>query len=418
MLSDTVAWRRRDDGPVTRRPSTSPRLPWNSRELQDGVRTIAVHRVAAVPVLALAGVLQPQTVLVPFAILCVLGILAELYQLRVLYSDGWMRLPLPALLFLDVAMLAAAVALTGGAQSPIAYIGLLAIFPATYAFGPVYMARMCAFLLVTVGGVVVHDAIGEGDGGAIATFLGAVLLLTIICVNAARVREAASTSLRDLADARRRLVADAASAEALDRRRISQQLHDAALQSLLAARQDLDEVAAGDADSLQYARDAVQRSVDTVRDLVYDIDPAALAGTRLPDALRGLVERLELPDHLEVHRTIASDAGGDHDVLLHAVARQLLRHATAQPEATRVTVVLRREAGVVHLEVTDNGRRLEFDDHEEGTVGIAAAAARVAAAGARLAIQRLEDHGTRREDHGTRIVVMMPDGNSATPQPA
>jgi two-component system NarL family sensor kinase len=379
-----------------------PTLPWNSVELRDGVRTIAIQRVVAVPVLGVAGLAHGHTVLVPFAILIAVAFVAELVQLRLLFSEDWARVPLPALLFLDVAMLAVAATLTGGAQSPVAFIGLLSIFPATFAFGPRYMAWMCAWVAVTLGGVVLVDGLQEDDTAIVVGYLGALVMLALICVNAARVREASSEGLRELAAARRRLVADAASAEAVDRKRISQQLHDAALQSLLSARQDLDEVAAGEAGALQFARDALQASVDTVRDLVYDIDPAALAGTRLPEALRGLVDRVAAEDGVVIDATIDTDATGPHDELLHAVARQLLRSAIVQSGARNITVSLRRGDSAVDLEVRDDGGRTDFDAHEEGTVGIASAAARVDAAGGTLDIRR-------EGDQGTGIAVHLPD---------
>ncbi|MCW3015922.1 MAG: integral rane sensor signal transduction histidine kinase [Solirubrobacterales bacterium] len=392
--------------PVPSGKPSHPYVPWNSPELHDGVRAIALQRVVAVPLLAVAGFAQADTHVVPFAILAALALVVELLQARVLYSDRWASVPLPQLLMLDIALIAVAVALTGGAQSPVAYIGLLTLFTGTFAFGPVYISWLCAWVLLTSGGVVIADGLIEGDSTAVVTYLTALLFTTIVCFNAARVREVASRNLRELAAARRRLVVDAAQAEARDRKRISQQLHDAALQSLLAARQDLEEVAAGDPEALQFARDALQTSVDAVRDLVYDIDPAALAGSRLPEALRGLVDRLTLADGAVIKTTIQSDAAGVHDELLHAVARELLRHATRESGARHITVALRRDDALVHLEVTDDGHRLKFDAHAEGTVGIAAAAARVDAAGGTLRIGTLDGDGTR-------IVVRLPDAPAA-----
>jgi two-component system NarL family sensor kinase len=390
--------------------STPSTVPWNSRELQDGVRAIALQRVVAVPLLVVAGFVQDGTLVVPFAILAVFALAVQLVQARILYSERWESLPLPQLLFLDIAMVAVAVALTGGAQSPLAYIGLLTIFSGSFAFGPVYVAWLCVWVLVACGGVVVVDGVTDGDATAVLGYLAALLFTTIVCTNAARVREATSRRLRELAAARRRLVADAARAEARDRKRISQELHDAALQSLLSARQDLDEVAAGDPDALQFARDALQAGVDAVRDLVYDIDPAALAGTRLPEALQGLVDRLTLPGGAVIQTAIGSDAAGVHDELLHAVARELLHHATRQSGARNIMLALHREDSLVQLAVTDDGRRLQFDEHEEGTVGIAAAAARVDAAGGTLSIHALDGDG---DGDGTRIVVRLPDDADA-----
>jgi hypothetical protein len=65
----------------------------------------------------------------------------------------------------------------------------------------------------------------------------------------------------------------------------------------------------------------------------------------------------------------------------------------------RIVVPVLAVAGFAH---GDDGRPLPFDEHEEGTVGIASAAARVDAAGGTLSIRR-------QGDRGSRIVVRMLD---------
>lgn len=368
---------------------------WTSPELQDGVKAIALQRVVAVPLLALVGLLQPHVHALSFGVLAVVALIVEAWQLRQVGSDDWTAFPLPVLLFVDIGMVGLAVALTGGVHSPLAYIGLLTIFTGTFAFPPRYIAWLCAWTFVSVGGVVVVDGLPQDEGTAVVAYLFAVLFMTIVAINAARVREATSRSLRELAAARRRLVAETAQADALDRRRISHQLHDHGLQSLLSARQDLDEVAAGDPQALQFARDALQAGVTAVRDLIYDIDPAALSGTRLPEAVQALVERTGRPDGVAIVSTIAPDASGEHDDLLHAVARELLRRALVQPGVSAISIDLQRKRDVVQLTVADDGRQFAFDDdHAEGGVGVASAAARVDSAGGTLQIRTLREGGT------------------------
>lgn len=386
--------------------SPSSTVPWTSPELRDGVKATAIMRVVTVPVLATAGFLRDETHLLAFTILAITAFVLELWQLRVIMSDRWASLPLPRLLFADIGMVALAMALTGGIDSPIAYIGLLTIFTATFAFSARYIARICAWTWLACGGVALTDGITQGDGRAVVTYVAALVFTTVLCVNAARVRERTSRSLHELAASRRRLVVDAAQLEAGDRRRISQQLHDNALQTMLAARQDLDEVAAGDPNALQFAREALQNGIEGVRELVYDIDPSALAGTRLPEALQALVERISANDSVLIGSSIALDASGPHDDLLHAVARELLRHATDDPGIRRVAIELRRDGVVVHLTVTDDGPPPPSDGYPEGTVGIASAAARLDAVGGTLSLSP-QPHG------GTRVAIEVADSTAA-----
>ncbi|WP_354698433.1 ATP-binding protein [Paraconexibacter sp. AEG42_29] len=383
-------------------PPTLPTVPWTSPELRDGVKAIAIMRAVAVPVLAIAGFLRDETHLLAFAVLAIVAMTLELWQLRIIYSGRWAKLPLPQLLFMDIGMVAVAMALTGGIDSPIAYIGLLTIFTATFAFSARFIGQICAWTWIACGGVAVTDGINQGDGRAVVTYIGALVFTSVLSVNAARVRERTSEHLRELAASRRRLVVDAAQLEAGDRRRISQQLHDQALQVILAARQDLDEVAAGDPNALQFARDALQNGLQAVRATIYDIDPSALAGTRLPEALQAMVERVAANDSVLIGSSIALDASGPHDDLLYAVARELVRHATDDPGIRRVAIELRRDGSAVHLTVTDDGPPPPSDGYPEGTVGIASAAARLEAVGGTLSLHP-QPHG------GTRVAILVAD---------
>lgn len=383
-------------------PGRPPDVPWNAPEHHDGVKSIAVQRVAAVPVLAGVGLLHDSHHAGALLLLAAVALLVELWELRRIYSDRWADLPLPALLVLDIGMVALAIGLTGGWASPIAFVGLLTLFPATYAFSARYMAGICAWTWLTFGGVVLVDALADDEPARIGIYALTLAFATLLSVNAARVREQTSFALRELAASRRRLVVDAAQLEASDRRRISQTLHDQALQVMLSAQQDLTEVAAGDPAALQYARDALYSGLTAVREVIYDIDPAALAGSRLPEALQALVERIAQDERILLGSSIALDASGPHDELLHAVARELLRQATESPGVRRVAIELRRADDVVHLSVADDGPPPDAGAYPEGPAGVASAAARLDAVGGTLT-SFPQEHG------GTRVAVAVAD---------
>ena len=93
-----------------------------------------------------------------------------------------------------------------------------------------------------------------------------------------------------LSEARRSLLADALSAEDRARRRLSQSLHDEALQTLLAAGQDLDAGLAGDRSQLERGREELRGAVRGLRETIRGLHPAALEHGGLAGGLDAVTE--------------------------------------------------------------------------------------------------------------------------------
>ena len=104
----------------------------------------------------------------------------------------------------------------------------------------------------------------------------------------------------DLAAARGRLVAQALDAEDRARKRLSDDLHDHAIQNVLTARQDLADAQAGDASALERAEHALRLALGQLRSAVRELHPYLLDHLDLPSALATIAEQHASPRRLQL----------------------------------------------------------------------------------------------------------------------
>jgi two-component system NarL family sensor kinase len=187
-------------------------------------------------------------------------------------------------------------------------------------------------------------------------------------------------------------------ADDANRRQIAQTLHDDALQSLLAANQELQEAAPGRA-GVTRAHEVVSQTIVDVREAVAALHPVTLEQGGLETALAAVARRAERQGGFRCEVEIDPAATGPHDELILGVARELLTNAAKHAGASEVTVAVARRDSEVVLEVDDDGRGIEPGRAEaalrDGHIGLASAAYRVEAAGGSLALSRREGGGTR-----------------------
>lgn len=202
--------------------------------------------------------------------------------------------------------------------------------------------------------------------------------------------------LRDELESCRRLFSHSVEAEDAARRRIAQLIHDDALQSLLAAHQDLLEAAPGRA-GVTRAHEVVGGAIARLREAVLSLHPVTLEEGGFEHAFGAVARQAERQGGFEVAVSLDQRALGINDELLLAVARELLANAAKHSRAEHVSVTLRRDGDRVELEVADDGRGIAPGRREqalaEGHVGLAAATQRVRAAGGSLKVSG-SDAGT------------------------
>jgi two-component system NarL family sensor kinase len=204
----------------------------------------------------------------------------------------------------------------------------------------------------------------------------------------------------------RQLVAQVMEAEDAARRRIAQLIHDDALQSLLAANQELHEASPGRA-QVTRAHEVVSASIARLREALVALHPVTLEEGGFELALGAVTRQAERQGGFAVEVDVDPEAIGDQDELLLAVARELITNAVRHSGASRVSVSLRRVEGGVELEVADDGSGIPAGRREQaladGHIGLASVTQRLGAAGGGLEI-------TDAPGGGTVAVARVPSG--------
>jgi two-component system NarL family sensor kinase len=235
-------------------------------------------------------------------------------------------------------------------------------------------------------------------GIAAAVFLIVAMLLFTFVVRLFIDARKRAAEIEKLATSRGRLVAEAVNAEDRARRDLARQLHDDALQTLLTARQDLEEAIDGDDAGLIRADAAVRDTVVKLRDAVFDLHPAILEHAGLRAALSAVAHDEGQRAGFAPHVLVQPEAEVLNDYLVFSLARELLTNAARHSGATNVWISVRREPADLELLVRDDGRG--FDDRRRteavtsGHIGLASSAERVEAVGGRLEIRTRPGGGT------------------------
>ena len=236
-----------------------------------------------------------------------------------------------------------------------------------------------------------------------------VIGLTINREEALAALEKRTEELAEVAAARGRLVAEALAAEARERARLGEALHDDALQSLLAVRQDL--AAAEDAavqdPAVARARETLEDTLRAVRELVASVHPVTLSHAGLTTALESVAGLHARRAGFEAAVTVTCAPGEVDEQLVLGLARELLANAEKHARASHVWVRLACDDGEAVLEVQDDGAGMERFDPvaavRSGHIGLASSSERVRALGGSLDVK--SEPGA-----GTRVRVTLPIG--------
>jgi PAS domain S-box-containing protein len=214
-------------------------------------------------------------------------------------------------------------------------------------------------------------------------------------------RRLAEAEIAELSAARGRLVAQAIDSEERARRRISETLHDEALQELLSAGLHLNalSVRPGGEEELRAAREGISRIVRELREVMSALHPTVLQYAGLAAAVHAVADQEGRAGGFDPVVRVQPEATGEHDGLLLSLARELLANAARHAGARRVAVAIDREGDDVVLDVTDDGAGLPEERlgraRAEGHIGLASCAERVEAVGGSLAIAPAPGGGTR-----------------------
>ncbi|MDT5263693.1 MAG: two-component system, NarL family, sensor kinase [Mycobacterium sp.] len=208
-----------------------------------------------------------------------------------------------------------------------------------------------------------------------------------------------ASRVRALLDVRRRLVAESMQADERTNRDLAEHLHDGPLQTLLAARLELDEVRERIPDpALDMVYAALNETAAGLRSTVTALHPQVLAQLGLAPGVRELLRQSETRGDFIIDAELEDVGRPASQALLYRAARELLANINKHAAATAVTIRLFRDNDRIVLTVADDGAGFEPSIVEqrvaEGHIGLASLQARFESMGGAMDIESRVGQGT------------------------
>jgi two-component system NarL family sensor kinase len=362
----------------------------------DSVRVWALIRLAALPAIFLGErlVAHPSPRSAPFGALIVAATVYALLAWLASNAPRARRPPAPLLAVLDLAFLCALTYTSGGPYSQLRYAFFLLPVGAALLLRPLLTAAASLVVVVAYLAIaLLYPTEARAAGDFELTQALYLVWMGVAAVLLSRLLARRADEVERLSADRGRLVAQALDAEDRERRRLAGSLHDEAVQNLLAARHEL----AGGGD-LAFVRRGLDRTVEQLRDAIFDLHPAALDHAGLAAALEAVAARAGRRAGFAWTVEVTPEATGEADQLVFALARELVLNVVKHAEARNVIVRVHRSGGELLLEVADDGRGLDAARLRaaplDGHIGLASATERVEALDGILEIAAEPGQGT------------------------
>jgi two-component system, NarL family, sensor kinase len=295
----------------------------------------------------------------------------------------------------DLLVIVALCLVSGGATS--ALLPVFFLLPISVAFGD-RPALTAIFGLVTAAGYLAvwifyskrDDRIGLPN--IVYTHFGFLLWLAVATTALCFVLARRSMRVKALQEVRRQLVSEAMQADERRNRELAEHLHDGPLQTLLAARLELDEARGRIPDpALNMVYEALQETATGLRSTVTELHPQVLAQLGLTPALREVVKQFETRTQIGVEADLDEVGKPESAQLLHRAARELLVNVDKHAAASTVRIGLKRSGERITLTVADNGRGFDPEivgqSVTEGHIGLGSLLARFDAMGGAMHIE-------------------------------
>ncbi|HYF94352.1 MAG TPA: sensor histidine kinase [Symbiobacteriaceae bacterium] len=225
----------------------------------------------------------------------------------------------------------------------------------------------------------------------------------------ARVIEIANLMLDRLAEHRQAVAAQILRAMEEERKRIARELHDETSQSLTTIMVNLDVIEKqltdpGDelAGRIRLTKEIAQRTLDETRRLMFDLRPSVLDDLGLVPALRWFANQRVVPRGLQVEfQASGLDARlpEELETALFRIVQEAVTNTVKHAQARRVSILLRREPGLIRAEVQDDGRgfhpvQIISKDQKDRGLGLFGMQERAALVGGSVQIDSAPGRGT------------------------
>ncbi|OBB97294.1 sensor histidine kinase [Mycolicibacterium peregrinum] len=303
----------------------------------------------------------------------------------------------------DVLVLVALCAVSGGATA--ALLPVFFLLPISVAFQDRPWLTALLGGSTAVGYLAVWILYSERDDNVglpdiVYMHVGFLAWLAVASAALSFVLARRSARVRTLMEVRRQLVSESTRADDLRNAELAEHLHDGPLQTLLAARLDLDEIRERIPDpGLDRVHAALQETAVGLRSTVTALHPQVLAQLGLTPAVRELLRQYEARPDIAVRADLEDVGQPDGQALLYRAARELLANINKHAGATTISVGLYRSGERVVLTVADNGKGFDpailGQSVAEGHIGLASLQVRIDAMGGSMAISSEPGFGTQ-----------------------
>jgi two-component system NarL family sensor kinase len=369
------------------------------------VRVSAILRLPLIGLIAVLVWIWEVDHWLPELYAVILGVYAVA---AVLWLIAVLRGPVPrwadwASTIVDLLVIVALCLVSGGATS--ALLPVFFLLPISVAFGD-RPALTAIFGIVTAVGYLAvwifyskrDDRIGLPN--IVYTHFGFLLWLAVATTALCFVLARRAVRVRALQEVRRQLVSEAMQADERRNREVAEHLHDGPLQTLLAARLELDEARERNPDpALDMVYEALQETATGLRSTVTQLHPQVLAQLGLTPALRELLKQFETRTQIAVDADLEEVGKPESQQLLHRAARELLTNVGKHSGAKAVHVGLKRRGNRLKLTITDDGRGFDpavvGQSVADGHIGLGSLLARFDAMGGAMDIDSQSGAGTR-----------------------
>ncbi|MGV0679183.1 ATP-binding protein [Mycolicibacterium fortuitum] len=303
----------------------------------------------------------------------------------------------------DVLVLVALCAVSGGATA--ALLPVFFLLPISVAFQDRPWLTALLGASTALGYLAVWILYSERDDNVglpdiVYMHVGFLAWLAVASAALSFVLARRSARVRTLMEVRRQLVSESTRADDLRNAELAEHLHDGPLQTLLAARLDLDEIRERIPDpGLDRVHAALQETAAGLRSTVTALHPQVLAQLGLTPAVRELLRQYENRPEITVRADLEDVGRPEGQALLYRAARELLANVNKHAGATTISVGLYRSANRVVLTVADNGTGFDPSSGAqavaEGHIGLASLQVRIDAMGGSMAISSEPGFGTQ-----------------------
>jgi two-component system, NarL family, sensor kinase len=314
----------------------------------------------------------------------------------------------------DVAVLSVLTVLTGWASpetwtSNILRDGLVLIPLIASAQLDPYISAMVAVPTLTAYIAVAWISQDANQEPWTSIILNAIVLATLAggAVALSLIQRAKEEVIGSLASQRTELLEELIGLEKRERQALSERLHDGALQYVLVARGDLEDVRTESTVEVGRVESALTECSKLLRDVVRELHPQVLERSGLKAAVAALADSIAARNELEVEFEAASwpdDQRSEADHVLYGAAREISTNVIKHAHAHHLKFDLVRSDGSALLRIADDGVGIPDDaltrSVENGHIGMASIRTRILACGGSFDV--------RATSPGTEVEISVP----------